>query len=92
MNEEVTVEASAAVLQTAKSDVSVSLDPRALQNLPLSNYRNYQSLINLVPGTTPARFQNAVTDTPGRALDDQRQRPGARRQQHPRSTVRPTSW
>ena len=24
--------------------------------------------INLVPGATPARFQNAVTDTPGRAL------------------------
>ena len=39
-----------------------------MENLPLSNYRNYQSLINLVPGATPARFQNAVTDTPGRAL------------------------
>ena len=39
-----------------------------LQNLPLSDYRNYQSLFNLVPGTTPARYQNAVTDTPGRAL------------------------
>src|SRR5439155_235249 len=32
------------------------------------NYRNYQTLLNLVPGTTPARFQNAVTDTPARAL------------------------
>ncbi len=59
---------SAAVLQTAKSDVSVNLDTEAIENLPLSNYRNYQSLINLVPGATPARFQNAVTDTPGRAL------------------------
>ena len=39
-----------------------------MENLPLSGYRNYQSLINLVPGATPARFQNAVTDTPGRAL------------------------
>ena len=56
------------VLQTTKSDVSVSLDTRAMENLPLSGYRNYQSLINLVPGATPARFQNAVTDTPGRAL------------------------
>ena len=46
----------------------MSLDTRAMENLPLSNYRNYQSLINLVPGATPARFQNAVTDTPGRAL------------------------
>jgi Carboxypeptidase regulatory-like domain len=66
--ETVTVEATTAVLQTAKADVSVNLDTRVVENLPLSNYRNYQTLINLVPGATPARFQNAVTDTPGRAL------------------------
>ena len=68
LSEEVSVEANSALLQTTRSDVSVSLDTRAMENLPLSNYRNYQSLINLVPGATPARFQNAVTDTPGRAL------------------------
>ena len=66
--EQVTVEASSAVLQTTKSDVSVNLDTQAIENLPLSGYRNFQTLINLVPGATPARFQNAVTDTPGRAL------------------------
>ncbi len=68
VTEEVTVVGSEAVLQTAKSDVSVNLDKEAIENLPLSNYRNYQSLLNLVPGATPAQFQNAVTDTPGRAL------------------------
>ena len=68
VTEEVTVVGSEAVLQTAKSDVSVSLDKEAIENLPLSNYRNYQTLLNLVPGATPAQFQNAVTDTPGRAL------------------------
>jgi hypothetical protein len=68
ITEQVTVEGSAAALQTAKSDVSMNLDTEALENLPLSNYRNYQTLLNLVPGATPARFQNAVTDTPGRAL------------------------
>jgi hypothetical protein len=68
LNEQVTVEASSQVLQTTKTDVNTSLDTTSLENLPLSNYRNYQSLINLVPGATPARFQNAVTDTPGRAL------------------------
>ena len=68
VNEQVSVEAPIAVLQTNKADISVSLDTRAMENLPLSGYRNYQSLINLVPGATPARFQNAVTDTPGRAL------------------------
>ena len=59
---------ASAVLQTTKSDVSANLDTQAMENLPLSGYRNYQTLINLVPGATPARFQNAVTDTPGRAL------------------------
>ena len=37
-------------------------------NLPLNQYRNYQTLINLVPGATPAVFQNDQTDTPGRSL------------------------
>jgi hypothetical protein len=68
VTEQVTVEAATAALQTTKSDVSVNLDPKAIENLPLTGYRNYQSLINLVPGATPARYQNAVTDTPGRAL------------------------
>ena len=68
LTEEVSVEASSAVLQTTKSDVSVSLDTQAIENLPLSGYRNFQTLINLVPGATPGRYQNAVTDTPGRAL------------------------
>jgi Carboxypeptidase regulatory-like domain len=66
--ETITVEATGALLQTTKADVSVSLESRAITNLPLPGYRNYQSLINLVPGATPGRFQNAITDTPGRAL------------------------
>lgn len=68
LNEQVTVGASTPALQTTKSDVSTTIEAKTMENLPLSAYRNYQSLINLVPGATPARFQNAVTDTPGRAL------------------------
>ncbi|MCL4854750.1 MAG: hypothetical protein KJZ78_25600, partial [Bryobacteraceae bacterium] len=49
-------------------DVNVNLESQAVTNLPLANYRNYQSLVNLVPGATPARFQNAVVDTPQRSL------------------------
>jgi hypothetical protein len=64
--ESVSVEASAAVLQTTKADVNVNLESRAITNLPLSGYRNFQSLVNLVPGATPVRFQNAVIDTPQR--------------------------
>jgi outer membrane receptor protein involved in Fe transport len=66
--EQVTVSADAAVLQTDKSDTHVELNARQVSTLPLPGYRNYQSLINLVPGATPAVFQNSVTDTPGRSL------------------------
>jgi hypothetical protein len=68
VSESVTVESSSAVLQTTKSDVNTTLEPQALENLPLSGYRNFQSLVNLVPGATPGRFQNAVIDTPQRDL------------------------
>jgi hypothetical protein len=68
MTEQVTVAASAVVLQTDKSDVRTEISGETVQNLPLSGYRNYQSLIALVPGASPPAFQNAVVDTPGRAL------------------------
>jgi hypothetical protein len=66
--ETVTVSGSAATLQTDKSDVHTDLNPEALANLPLSDYRNFQSLIDLTPGATPGEQQNAVTDTPQRSL------------------------
>jgi hypothetical protein len=68
VTEAVTVTGSAVQLQTDKSDVRSEISATAVTNLPLPNYRNYQSLINLVPGATPADFQNAVVDTPARAL------------------------
>jgi hypothetical protein len=68
LTEEVTVEASAAELQTDKADTHSEIVAKQINSLPLSGYRNYQSLINLVPGATPAAFQNSITDTPGRAL------------------------
>ena len=48
--------------------MQAQLKAKEIASLPLGNYRNYQSLLNLVPGTTPAVFQNAITDTPERAL------------------------
>ncbi|MCC7157676.1 MAG: TonB-dependent receptor [Bryobacterales bacterium] len=68
LSEQVTVEATAAVLQTDKSDTHTELNAKQVSTLPLPGYRNYQTLINLVPGATPAAFQNSVTDTPGRSL------------------------
>jgi len=43
ISEQVAVEASSAVLQTTKSDVSATLNAQTIGNLPLSNYRNYQT-------------------------------------------------
>jgi len=68
LTESVTVTSEAALLKTDKADVSVNLKPADVVNLPLNQYRNYQGLMNLVPGATPVVFQNAQTDTPGRAL------------------------
>jgi len=68
VTESITVEASATALQTETSDVKTEINTAEVNNLPLSNFRNYQTLINLVPGATPGRFQNAEADTPERAL------------------------
>jgi outer membrane receptor protein involved in Fe transport len=68
LSESVTVTTEAALLKTDKQDVSTELKPADVVNLPLNQYRNYQYLMNLVPGATPPEFQNAQTDTPGRSL------------------------
>ena len=68
VTEQVTVAASAVQLQTDRADTSTTISTKPIQALPLNVYRNYQALINLVPGATPANFQNSATDTPGRAL------------------------
>jgi len=68
LTEAVTVQSERTLLQTDSGSVTAELKSKEITSLPLGNYRNYQSLLNLVPGTTPAAFQNAVTDTPARAL------------------------
>ena len=68
ISETVTVASSSQLLQTDKSDLHTELKSQEIVNLPLNQYRNYQTLINLVPGATPAVFQNDQTDTPGRSL------------------------
>ena len=68
ITEQVTVAAQAVQLQTEKSDLHTDISAETIENVPLTRYRNYQQLINLTPGTTPASFQNSATDTPGRAM------------------------
>lgn len=68
LTETVTVESASSLLQTDKADVHTELKSEEITNLPLNQFRNYQALVNLVPGSVPMRFQNAETDTPARSL------------------------
>jgi len=68
VNEVVTVGAEVVQLQTDKSDLHTDLSTKQLTEVPVGGYRNFQSLLDLVPGTTPGQFQNASTDSPARAL------------------------
>ena len=68
LNETVTVQSEAELLQTDKADVRTDLKSEEVSNLPLNQFRNYQSLVVLVPGSLPPTFQNAETDTPQRSL------------------------
>jgi hypothetical protein len=68
MTETVEVVSNSTLLQTDKADLHTQLNSKEITDIPLNQYRNYQQLINLVPGATPAQFQNAEIDTPGRSL------------------------
>ncbi len=64
----VEVNASSAQLQTDSGAIHGELTSRELSNLPIGGFNNYQSLISLLPGATPSRYQNSVMDTPSRSL------------------------
>jgi len=68
LSETVNVVAESTLLQTERADLNTEISSKAVTNLPLNQYRNYQTLMNLVPGATPTMFQNAEIDTPGRSL------------------------
>ena len=68
LSETVTVSSAAELLQTDKADVSTEIKADTLTQVPTNRFRNYQALINLVPGTMPMSFGNAETDTPARSM------------------------
>jgi hypothetical protein len=68
VTQSVVVSTSSSELQTDSGSIHGTLSTKELSNLPIGGYGNYQSLINLVPGATPSRYQNAVMDTPSRSL------------------------
>jgi len=54
VSETITVTAEAAMLQTDRSDTGRKIETKAIEDLPLATNRNFQGLLNLVPGTTRA--------------------------------------
>jgi hypothetical protein len=68
MTDTVTVRSEAVLLKTDKADTASAFTDKEIVDLPLPDFRNYQSLLDLVPGSTPSDFQNAEIDTPARAL------------------------
>ncbi|HEV2380064.1 MAG TPA: TonB-dependent receptor [Terriglobia bacterium] len=70
----VTVEGSALALQTQKADVHTEISSYAVQNLPLSTYRNFQATELLAPGVFSTSglsnsYPNSVADTPERSFE-----------------------
>jgi Carboxypeptidase regulatory-like domain len=61
IEEIVEVTSAVQLLQTDKADTRTELKPDEITNLPLNQYRNYQSLLNLVPGSQPG--YNAFGET-----------------------------
>ena len=59
VNETVLVTTAPPMLQTDRADISTKIEAREVEDLPLGTNRNFQSLLNLVPGTSPATFQHS---------------------------------
>ena len=68
LSESITVQSEVQLLKTDKADTGAAFTSKEVEDLPLPEFRNYQSLLDLVPGSTPSEFQNAEIDTPARAL------------------------
>jgi hypothetical protein len=68
LSESIMVRSEAALLKTDKADTGSAFSDKEVVDLPLPDFRNYQSLLDFVPGSTPSGFQNAEIDTPARAL------------------------
>jgi hypothetical protein len=60
ITQQIEVTAAAPPLQTDRADTETSISTTATANLPVGTNRNFQSLLNLVPGTTRATFQHST--------------------------------
>ena len=59
LEQTIEITANAAVLQTERADTGRSIDSVTIEELPLGVNRNFQSLLDLVPGTSVETFQHS---------------------------------
>ena len=59
VNESVEVTGAPPLLETDRADTGRKVEVQLVEDAPLGNNRNFQSLLNLVPGTAPATFQHS---------------------------------
>ncbi len=63
-SQSVLVTAEAGILQTDRGEVRKDMGEKELTELPVDGYRNYQSLLGLVPGVTPPEDSNSIAGNP----------------------------
>jgi hypothetical protein len=59
VSETVLVTTAPPLLQTDRADISTKIEAKQLADSPIGINRNFQSLLNLVPGMAPATFQHS---------------------------------
>ncbi|HEY3839088.1 MAG TPA: carboxypeptidase-like regulatory domain-containing protein, partial [Bryobacteraceae bacterium] len=68
VNQSVTVDASMVALQTERADVNTQIQQTQVANLPLGANRNFQTLMRLVPGSSPPAASHSSAGNPTGAL------------------------
>src|SRR5712671_3937839 len=59
VSDTITVEAETPILQAERADTGRKIETVLTEHLPLGTNRNYQNLLNIVPGTTRATFRHS---------------------------------
>lgn len=59
VTETIEVSGAVALLQTERADTGRTIEQVLIEELPMGVNRNFQTLLDLVPGTTPASFQHS---------------------------------
>ncbi len=68
ITQQITVETSTPQLQTDRAEVRTDVEKTTLQNAPLPLGRNYQMILNTIPGFSPGANSNSVPSNPSRSV------------------------